>query len=210
VKISFKPGSSSQFVKSSFGYGVLTWYLPYVFRTPPGYNLLVRGPLNYAKDGIAPLDGLVETDWAVATFSMNWRFTRPFHKVKFERDEPICAIIPQRRGELESFVPEIRNLDGELREEFQRWLESRQHHAVDHAKHPGNRDQQGHYTRGETVAGKKAFEHQTKLAVAPFVEREPPPAVVTGGPAGRPSEVPSGTAAGGSFRRWLAKVLPKI
>src|SRR5580692_2660973 len=62
VRISFKSGNSSQFVKSSFGFGILTWYLPYVFRTPPGYNLLVRGPANYFKDGIAPLDGLVETD----------------------------------------------------------------------------------------------------------------------------------------------------
>jgi hypothetical protein len=203
VRISFKPGNSSQFVKSSFGYGILTWYLPYLFRTPPGYNLLVRGPANSFKDGIAPLDGLVETDWAVATFSVNWRFTRPFHKVTFERDEPICTILPQRRGELESFAPEVRNLDGEPLAEFQHWLGSRQQFEKDKQGH--GKQHEGHYTRGETVAGNKALEHQTKLALASFVEREPPRA--------RPAssevapEVRGGTGVDGALGRWIGRYL---
>src|SRR5437762_4883338 len=31
-------------VQSHFGYGIITWAVPYLFRTPPGYNLLARGP----------------------------------------------------------------------------------------------------------------------------------------------------------------------
>src|SRR6201992_1976929 len=31
---------------SNFGYGILTWHLPILFRTPPGYDLLVRGPAD--------------------------------------------------------------------------------------------------------------------------------------------------------------------
>ena len=49
---------------SNFGYGILTWHLPILFRTPPGYDLLVRGPANHPKDAICPLEGIVETDWA--------------------------------------------------------------------------------------------------------------------------------------------------
>ena len=49
---------------SHFGDGILTWHLPILFRTPPGYNLLVRGPANYPKDAVSPLEGIVETDWA--------------------------------------------------------------------------------------------------------------------------------------------------
>ena len=64
-------------VSSNFGYGIVTWYLPYLFRTSPGYNLWVRGPVNSPKDGIVPLEGLVETDWAEATFTVNWKITRP-------------------------------------------------------------------------------------------------------------------------------------
>lgn len=63
-------------VSSVFGSGIMTWGVPYLFRTPPGWNLLARGPANWPKDAVAPLDGLVETDWAVATFTMNWKFTR--------------------------------------------------------------------------------------------------------------------------------------
>ena len=42
VKIRFADGRPSRLVKSNFGYGLLTWYLPYLFRTSPGYNLLAR------------------------------------------------------------------------------------------------------------------------------------------------------------------------
>src|SRR3954447_4687991 len=88
-------------VSSHFGYGVITWVVPYLFRTPPGYNLLARGPSNWPKDGIAALDGVIETDWAVATFTMNWKLTRPGQAVRFDVGEPFCFVVPQRRGELE-------------------------------------------------------------------------------------------------------------
>lgn len=97
---------SGQFLPSShFGYGILTWHLPMLFRTPPGYNLLVRGPANHPKDAISALEGVVETDWSSSSFSMNWKFTREFMPVRFEVDEPICMIVPQRRAELEEFAP---------------------------------------------------------------------------------------------------------
>jgi hypothetical protein len=90
---------------SHFGDGILTWHLPILFRTPPGYNLLVRGPANYPKDAVSPLEGIVETDWASTSFSMNWKFTRKLMPVRFEVDESICLIVPQRRNELEEFAP---------------------------------------------------------------------------------------------------------
>jgi hypothetical protein len=202
VRITFKSVESSPFIKSSFGYGVLTWYLPYLFRTEPGYNLLVRGPSNNAKDGIAPLEGLVETDWAVAMFTVNWRFTRPFHKVKFERDEPICTLMPQKRGELESFAPEIRNLEGQLLMEYREWLQSRQNFVLDKEKGGNTHRHQGHYTRGETVHGHKAPEHQTKLVLAEFIEREPSPTKVG---AAEIVETSNGPSRSGILRRFLRK-----
>jgi LPS sulfotransferase NodH len=90
---------------SHFGSGVLTFHVAHLFRTPPGYNMHVRGPANMPKDGICALEGIVETDWMEATFTMNWKLTRPNHPVVFEAGEPIAMISPVRRNELERFVP---------------------------------------------------------------------------------------------------------
>ncbi len=97
-------------VESNFGYGIISWGITMLFRTPPGYNLLARGPANLPKDGISALEGLVETDWSVSTFTMNWQITRASHPVRFETEEPFCMIVPQRRGELERFRPILRDL----------------------------------------------------------------------------------------------------
>src|SRR5213079_167162 len=106
LQILFAKGQHSPWVSSMFGYGIITWEIPYLFRTPPAYNLLARGPANLPKDGAYPLEGLVETDWSVASFTMNWMLTRPSHAVRFAKDEPICMLVPQKRSELEIFEPE--------------------------------------------------------------------------------------------------------
>lgn len=59
------------------------------------------------KDAIAPLEGLVETDWAVAGASVNWKFTRAETWVEFARDEPICMIVPQRLDLMENLQPRV-------------------------------------------------------------------------------------------------------
>ena len=86
---------------SHFGHGVLTFNVNALFRTEPGYDLMVTGPLNQPKDGIQPLTGVVETDWSPFTFTMNWKFTRKHSPIAFERDEPFCMILPLKRGLVE-------------------------------------------------------------------------------------------------------------
>lgn len=102
------PVDSSVAPRSEFGTGILTFSIPFLMRTPRGYDLLVRGPANRPKDAVSPLEGLVETDWAVMTFTMNWQLTRPGVPVRWEVGEPICMLVPQRRDELESMRPEFR------------------------------------------------------------------------------------------------------
>ncbi|MFB6493233.1 DUF6065 family protein [Xanthomonas perforans] len=81
---------------SHFGYGVLTFHVPCLFRTDTGIDLFVTGPLNRPKDGIGALSGMVETDWSPHTFTMNWRFTRP-GRVRFEAGEPVLPPFPLPR-----------------------------------------------------------------------------------------------------------------
>ena len=126
---------------SHFGNGILTWKLPLLFRTPPGYNLLVRGPANYPKDAVCPLEGIVETDWASASFSMSWKLTRKLMPVRFEVDEPICMIVPQRRGDLEEFAPELRLIesDEDLQRQHEFFLHSRDAAKANRAVSEGRR-----------------------------------------------------------------------
>jgi hypothetical protein len=160
-------------VSSHFGSGILTWNLPFLFRTSPGYNLLVRGPANWPKDGVSPLEGLVETDWSPATFTMNWQITRPNHPVVFEPDEPICMLVPQRRGELEAVHPTIQDLAGspELASSFRDWSASRSRFLRDLSR-PGSKAQkqgwQRDYILGKLPDGRQAVIHQTKLSLKPF------------------------------------------
>jgi len=158
---------------SHFGYGLLTFHLPYLFRTPPGFNLLVRGPANHPKDGALALDGLIETDWSPARFFMTWQITRANQPVRFERGEPICMIVPQRRRELESFAPEVRDLatDPVLEADYNRWRQNRQTRIVDvqssRAGVPRNWLQLD-YARGEFPGGPTASDHQTALRLRAF------------------------------------------
>lgn len=161
---------------SLFGHGILSWHVPYVFRTPPGYNLLVRGPANLPKDGIQALEGIVETDWSNAGFTMNWQLTRRGQPVTFERGEPIVQLVPQRRGELASFLPEIREIDTapEVARGHLRWHESRQ--AFLNAQQAGlvrATEWQKDYFRGRLPGGETSTEHEVRLRLRPF---EPGPA----------------------------------
>jgi hypothetical protein len=87
---------------------------------------MVRGPTNSSKDGIAALDGIIETDWAHSTFTMNWRFTRAC-TIEFVIGEPICLFFPIQRGVLEMFRGEFRMLEAapEFERKFQEWSASR-------------------------------------------------------------------------------------
>ena len=113
--------------RSHFGDGVLTFQIPFLFKTPNGWNLMVRGPTNSPKDGIVALDGIIETDWAHSTFTMNWRFTRAC-TVEFTLREPICLFFPIQRGVLEMFRGEFRMLeaDRQFEDKFREWSTSRE------------------------------------------------------------------------------------
>jgi Family of unknown function (DUF6065) len=158
-----------------FGSGIVTWKIPFLFQTPPGWNLLARGPVNAPKDGIAALEGIVESDWTYTPFTMNWKLTRPGHAVTFEPGEVICRIIPHRRAELQQFHASLRDIDEfpSTAENLRSWSAGRQAFVAD----PANLTEwQKHYFRGETHAGVQAPEHHTRLRLQPFTvpERERP------------------------------------
>jgi hypothetical protein len=113
-------------VTSHFGHGVLTFHTGWLFRTPPGWALWVRGAPNTSKRNIAPLDGLVETDWLPFTFTMNWRFTR-MGTARFEKGEAFCFITLTPHGLLDAVRPRVMKLEDDpaLNLAFQKWKTDR-------------------------------------------------------------------------------------
>src|SRR5438270_1581172 len=163
---------------SMFGYGILTFTIPYLFRTPEGYNLLARGPANRPKDGICALEGIIETDWAVASFTMNWKLTRPGQVVRFEKGDPVCMIVPQKRGELEAFHPRFAPISSEpeLAQAHRTWAESRAHFSEmmrSEGVSSASESWQKHYYKGTSPSGHSGPEHQTKLVLREFADDHP-------------------------------------
>ena len=158
-----------------FGAGILTFQTHYLFRTAPGFNLFVAGPTNNRKHGIAPLTGVIETDWSPYTFTMNWAFTAP-GGLRFEESEPFCMIFPVPRGIVDDVEPEIRDLaaDPETKRRYELWNTSRGQFLRDLRQLKPEAMQakwQKHYYRGIGPEGGEANPaHQIKLHVKPFAD----------------------------------------
>ena len=179
VRIQSFDGTTYLPVSGHFGEGVITFNLPFLFRTPRGINLHARGPANMPKDGIVALEGIIETDWSCATFTMNWKFTRPNVTITFEKDEPICMVVPEKRGYLESIRPSVRDVreDPFTAHGFAEWSKSRSHFIktsrIQPTRRKTRRGGRSYYFRGIDMQGTPAPEHQSKLGLAEFQDSGP-------------------------------------
>ena len=162
---------------SHFGHGILTFHVNVLFRTEPGMNLWITGPVNRPKHGIYALTGVVETDWVPYTFTMNWRFTRSNLPVRFDAGDPFCFFFPIPRNVITSAEPEQRSLDEdtELRAKYDAWSDSRESFNKELPKKgtAANKGRwQKHYMRGSQLDGTPGpADHQTQLSAPPFVDR---------------------------------------
>jgi len=155
-------------VSDHFGAGILTFSIPYVFRTPPGVALLVRGAPNFWVEGAHALEGLVETDWSVASFTMNWRIVRANRWVEFSAGDPICFLQPVSVATIETAEPVILELgdDPDLEHGYRAWAASRDAFNADSERDP--RAWQKEYYQGKKVTGEAAGSHRTRVRVAGF------------------------------------------
>jgi hypothetical protein len=94
---------------SNFKRGVITFNVAYIFRTPPGYHLLVTGPTNIFKHGVAPMTALIESDWVPYSFTFNYQLTR-VGKVTWRAGEPYAQICIVKAGLQEDVQPVLKNL----------------------------------------------------------------------------------------------------
>ena len=165
------PRAIPSFADSHFQRGIVTFHTGHLFRTPPGWGLMTMGAPNFFKDGIAPLTGLVETDWLPFPFTMNWQMTRP-GEVIFKKGDPFCFIVPIEHHKIEGIAPERKALrsNPELMKDYHNWAQSR---GKFNAKLESMDEEaikagwQRHYMRGQTQEGDKVTTHKTKRKLKP-------------------------------------------
>lgn len=163
-------------IHTNFGLGIISFALPWLFRTPPGYGILVTGALNTSRLHTAPLSGVIETDWAPYSFTMNWRILVPNVQVKFHRDDPICVLIPFHLDALDQMSAEMKVIteEPELKAAHDEWSRERR------ADNERNRDlpleEQKYslkYLRGVTMSGEREASHRSKLKLPAFTGISP-------------------------------------
>lgn len=171
-----------KYASTHFGYGTLTFHPGYIFTTTKNHGLYVKGPTNLpdyeTKNGITPLDGLVETDWLQFSFTMNWKFTEPRRLVTFHQDDIFCQFFPYPRSYVSQFETNTK-----LIEESEGFNKSVQHYTehrklvneiIDKTGKPAPKDLQLHYLRGENLDGTKTsieelgFVHEPKCGAKKF------------------------------------------
>ena len=178
--------SHSRFAATShFGAGVVTWYLPFLFRTSPELGLVVTGPANHGHDAAVPLDAFVRTDWLPFPFTMSWRLTRKNQQVSFQKGMPICRIFPYPIALLEETRLEIHELteDAGFMQEVQQWGVQRQKNVTQQQadaarwqatgeKPTGDGVWNSQYVRAKSKESDAGFQpHQTAFKCAPVDDK---------------------------------------
>ena len=165
---------------SHVGSGIITFHVNCIFRTDPGTNLLVSGPVNMPKDGLDPLTGLIESDWMPYAFTTNWMVPRPWKWIIFEEGDPFCLFFPVARSSVGSATPEIQTLASgrQTATAYAQWNEGRAQFLND-LQQPGTEARiqkwQKTYFRGQLPSSNPGTEtHETKLQPHPFVGKNRP------------------------------------
>ncbi|MEJ5902444.1 DUF6065 family protein [Ochrobactrum teleogrylli] len=108
------------------------------------------------------------------TFTMNWKFTRPNHRVHFGVDEPFCHIFPLQRGSLEDVTPVIRKLSDapDLEREFKIWSQRRNAFNADLADPASQAAQEkwqkGYFKGKQPSGGAGSQTHYSRLRLRSF------------------------------------------
>lgn len=131
VEITIKEGPEkqvySEYIKSHFGRGVITFSLPYLLRTPEPWSVWVRGYPNHYKENVSFLEGIIETYWLDSTFTYNVRLVEKNKPIYFEKGEPLFFMTCINLQALNRSTVSYHDIDSnpELKESYSSWSSSR-------------------------------------------------------------------------------------
>ncbi|QIZ70698.1 DUF6065 family protein [Oxynema aestuarii] len=177
IAIRFKEEGTpyEKLIASHFGSGILTFSLPWLFRTPPGIGLMVRGATNFFKFNAAPLDGAIETDWSPYSFTMNWKIVEKDIPVKFSKGDPICMLVPYPMDLLERFDAGFVSMesDPKLKQDYYQWHQSR--NSFNQRRDRTPLEWQKNYYGGKGPDNTPAPNHRTSFKLSRFDRSKPSP-----------------------------------
>jgi hypothetical protein len=163
------------FAMSNFARGIVTFHTGYLFRTPPGWNILTTGAFNEPRPGISALTGIIESDWLPYPFTMNWQMLHA-GTVRFEKDEVFCTVMPIPKHYLDQWEVAIHDLGDDpvllaeqeqfraARSSFRKRLDEKDPEALADGW-------QRHYFVGRFPDGSEGADHINKLRLNAPVDR---------------------------------------
>lgn len=110
-----------------FTIGIITFSIPFIFKTQPGWGLYVGPCPNQPIDGLQGLEAIVETNWLPFTFTMNYKITEKNKVIKIPKGLPICRIFPFPLNLNEKTKLEIKSINEypKLKKAYSDYSESR-------------------------------------------------------------------------------------
>jgi hypothetical protein len=129
--VDFHVSSKDDYIKnhihSYFGEGTFTIHVDFMIKTPKGFSTYIRGVPNETKQGIKPLDAIVETDWLPFTFTYNFLLTDP-GIYTFKKGEPLFTFFPIERNTVEKFELKESRIENnpELFKDFKEYSDKRE------------------------------------------------------------------------------------
>ena len=120
-------------IKSQFGEGIVTFGPPWLFRTPPGWNLMAKGPSNHWKPNASPLEGVIETWWLPYTFTLNWKILAPWddHLRPGRAARPACFRSPTLLIRMRAWVEAPLSSEPKLEAQMNEWVAERGRRATE-------------------------------------------------------------------------------
>lgn len=147
---------------SHFGFGVLTVSPPYIFKTPPGVNLMTINPPNYIIKNATVMTGVIECDQSRAPFTFNIKIQEPNVLTSFPAGTPLSGFIPIPRGFADKFeLKDGREVFGD--KTFNQEAELLRQHNINRGirnSNPEEYELDRDYFHGQDLLGNKFTEHQ--------------------------------------------------
>lgn len=92
IKLAEAEEDEPPFVVSELGHGVLTFHAGCQIKTTEPYSLWLGAPAGSPKDGIAPIERLLDTAQLPGTVTVHWQLTRPHETIRFAAGESFARL----------------------------------------------------------------------------------------------------------------------